>query len=145
MDAEALKAMQIVRLDSKSEAQLGTEQLNAAVCVGFTKPLLLKAFRLFTPKRPGTDSFLNTLGFEMAADLVMRSANVEKGRGVFFFNDVLHCALGCPDGGHLAVSATVGKVLRMADKAFKQMQGVVCGDGSKANSFRQCTVEDFGV
>ena len=43
-----------------------------------------------------------------------------EGRGVFFFNDVLHCALGCPDGKHLALSATVGKVLKMADKAFRR-------------------------
>ena len=137
VDDEAHQAMRKVRLDSKSEAQLGTKQLDAAVCVGYAKPLPLNAFRLFTPNRSGTDSFLNTLGFEIAADLVMRSANVEKGRGVFFFNDVLHCALGCPDGGHLAVSATVGKVLKMANSAIRQMQGQVCGDGSEANSFRQ--------
>ena len=49
----------------------------ATLC--YANPLLLKAFRLFTPKRSGTDSFLDTLGFEMAAQLMMRSANVKQG------------------------------------------------------------------
>ena len=57
VDAEALEALRIVRQDSRSDAQLGTEQLNVAVCVGYAKPLLLKALRLFTPRRPGTDSY----------------------------------------------------------------------------------------
>ena len=64
--------------------------------------------------------------------------------GVLFFNDVLHCALGFGDG-HQAESATVGKVLRIASSSIKQMQDVVCGDGSEANPFRRCAVEDFGV
>ena len=144
VDAEALEAMRIVRQDSRSDAQLGAKQLNVAVCVGFAKPLLLKALRLFTPGRPGTDSFLDTVGFEMAAQLVTRSANVKEGDGVYFFNDLLHCALGVGDG-HLTASATVGKVLKIASSAIRQMQGVVCGDGGDANLFRRCAVHDFGV
>ena len=68
VDAEALEAMRMARQDSRSDAQLGAKQLDVAVCVGYAKPLLLKAFRLFTPGRPGADSYLDTGGFEFGRD-----------------------------------------------------------------------------
>ena len=144
LDEPAFQAMKKVRQDGK--ARLGANQRNEVVSVGYSGgPLSRESLRLFRSGQPGSDSYLDTMVFEASADLVFGSANVEKGRGAFFFNDALHHALGGGDG-HLAKKGdTVGKVLKVANSAIRQMQGQVCGDGSEANSFRQCTVEDFGV
>ena len=125
LDEPAFQAMKKVRQDGK--ARLGANQRNEVVSVGYSGgPLSRESLRLFRSGQPGSDSYLDTMVFEASADLVFGSANVEKGRGAFFFNDALHHALGGGDG-HLAKKGdTVGKVLKVANSATSGRCRVRC-------------------